>query len=130
MLQELFQLLGNIMQTSSETRMDIHCGIPKDCTQQFMVDEIRDIRNSTTPGLPITIQFYYYEEREKKQQCLPHDRYMMTDQFCLFIGCGMDFLNPKSKTNRAVTISIINPEECQNVIESYSSKKSGEVLKI
>ncbi|MEO8353925.1 MAG: hypothetical protein ABI680_19530, partial [Chthoniobacteraceae bacterium] len=51
---------------------------------------------------------------------LPHDRFILTDQFALEIGRGMDFLEPKRGCNRDVSIATKDLRQMKKLMRDYA----------
>ena len=122
---EIIRWIGNVLNDAAAAKLCFHCGEPRECTQQYMQDEIRAARDSAVPDLMIAIQFY---ADDISHQLLPHDRFIMTDQFCFSIGRGLDFLDRSTGRNRDVSLSIISQDECQKVLDCYAPKRTAEVV--
>ena len=85
--------------------VQIHSREPKGEKQSERQALLRDIR-----ALGVEITFYRH---------LPHDRFILTDQFALEIGRGMDFLDLYKGCNRDVSIATKDLRQVKSLLQSY-----------
>lgn len=88
--------------------VEIHCrkpaeNDPRRLERQALLREIR--------ALGVEMTFYTF---------LPHDRFILTDQFALEIGRGMDFLEPSRGCNRDVSIATKDLRQVKKLMHSYA----------
>ena len=113
----LFKWLGGLLSDQGNYRLIFHCGMPPGHTKEHIQERISTFKNKYLDSTSIEIQFYQSTEDE---QCLPHDRFVTTDQISLTIGRGMDFLDKNTRKNRDVTIGLKNADEVTRLLESYA----------
>ena len=54
---------------------------------------------------------------------LPHERYLLTDQFALEIGRGLDLFDRDTNLNRDVSLSFKSPKEIQSLLNKAAASK-------
>ena len=96
-----------------------HCQKPRGKTDDYIRMELASFKTGRLKNLKkMEIQFY---EFMNGSQVLPHDRYIVTDQFAIDFGRGLDFLDKKTKRNRDLTMSNKDFKEVEDLLKSYSS---------
>lgn len=93
-----------------------HCEKPDGFTDQYMAAELTALKKGRISNMPIAIQFY---QHAGLANCLPHARFILTDQIVLKIDPGMDFLDPKTGKNRDVCIECKSSKEVNTLLKSY-----------
>ena len=68
----------------------------------------------------MNISVYFYDP-SAGQQCLPHERYISTDQFGLEIGRGMDFLDSNTAKNRDVSLNLKDRSVLQSKLAAFQT---------
>lgn len=116
----------NAVESVSLEKIVIHCEEPSSSEddnryryKEHMKTQLARVKKGKFSTLKIEIRFYNREESGKKRQALPHDRYIITDQISLYIGRGMDFLNPRTKRNRDISINYVKKEEVASSLSGY-----------
>ena len=113
----LFKWLRGLSIDQENCRLIFHCGMPPGYGKEHIQERISTFKNKCLDSMNIEIQFYQSAEDE---QCLPHDRFVTTDQISLTIGRGMDFLDKNTHKNRDVTIGLKSVDEVNRLLESYA----------
>jgi hypothetical protein len=101
--------------------VDIHCGLPGGNTDHFMQNQLSTFRRGRLAGMPMRIQFYKAADKFRdtgEHEALPHQRYLITDQFAFDLGRGMDFLDPNTLKNRDGKFGFAHPTELANALQS------------
>jgi len=123
-IAEFYRWLGQEMKDPRSVNMIIHCGLPgtsdRECTAAFFLDELKKARDSGSPGMPVKVQFY---DSDNKSVSLPHERFIITEQFCFDIGRGMDFLDFKTRKNRDTKIKLSSKVDSLKLLEYYAGSK-------
>lgn len=83
--------------------VELHCRKPADPERLALLGRIGAL------GIPLT--FYTF---------LPHDRFILTDQFALEIGRGMDFLEPNRGCNRDMSIATKDVRQVGKLMQGYA----------
>ncbi|MEA1878026.1 MAG: hypothetical protein U9N86_14310 [Bacteroidota bacterium] len=94
-----------------------HCEKPDGFTDQYMAAELTALKKGRISNMPIAVQFY---QHPGLANCLPHARFILTDQIVLKIDPGMDFLDPKTGKNRDACIECKSSKEVNTLLKSYS----------
>lgn len=105
-LKLVFELLGRSLANPQEVEMVLHC--ERSGRHQYLVDSLRKLRSREMPELKLSVKFY---SDAASGQCLPHDRYLITDQFAFQIGRGFDMVDRKTRKNRDISVSLKNGEK-------------------
>jgi hypothetical protein len=113
----MFKWLGGLPIDQGNCRLIFHCGMPPGYTKKHIQERISSFQSKYLTSTKIEIQFYQSTEDE---QCLPHDRFITSDQISLTVGRGMDFLDKKTHKNRDVTIGLKSIDEVSRLLESYT----------
>lgn len=119
-VQEMIKWLSTVLIDPSNTELHFHCGEPRECTRDFLISELEKSRDKHVEGLPVHIHIY---DTTDNQNPLPPDRFIITDQVCLSIGRGMDFLDRNTGKNRDVSINIASEKECLDTLKSFEANK-------
>jgi hypothetical protein len=99
--------LETIVADPSRVTLHIHCGLPSGNTDHFIKSKLDSFRRGRLATMPITVQFY----RTADGEVLPHQRFVITDQFAIDLGRGMDCLDPKTRRNREGKFGFADPAE-------------------
>lgn len=119
-IRTLLRWLETVIKNPEGCRLIFHIGTPQRATLQHIQTKLTDFRRGRLTALPIEIHVYDVQDPD---QCLPHERFIMTDQLALEIGRGMDFLDRDTHSNRDVSIGYKSMKEVQDLLNSYSGFK-------
>jgi hypothetical protein len=121
-MKEFMRWFKAISKINEKIDITIICGEPsgvgRECRPIYFVQEMKAIRDSEMAGAALKINFYVGID---DSQPMAHARFIITSQFCFKIDRGMDFLDPSTKRNRDVTISLASIEETHRLISKYTS---------
>jgi len=120
----LFRWLEIIHTNPEDFEVIFYCEKPTGTTDQYIKDRLTQYRYGRLVNTRIKIFFHSNDD----EQCLPHDRYFVTDQIAFQIGRGMDFIDKKTKRNRDTDINLKDPKEIENLIRHYKDYIIDEVL--
>jgi hypothetical protein len=84
----------------------------------FLGDTVQEHQQRLPKTIKLRVQFYC-------ARSLPHERFLWTDQFALEIGRGMDFLDPKTRKNRDVSLNLKDQEQVARKVEQFSQFRVG-----
>ena len=115
------QWLETFVEAPYQVSIHIHCGLPGGNTDHFMQNKLSTFRRGRLVGMPVKIQFYKAADRFRDtgdHEALPHQRYLVTQQFALDLGRGMDFLDPNTLKNRDGKFGFAHPTELAIVLQS------------
>ncbi|PWU09025.1 MAG: hypothetical protein C5B50_28155 [Verrucomicrobia bacterium] len=99
-LKKFLAFLDSALVDPAVCELILHC--EKSERDQYLLSELTSFRTARLAQMPISVCFY---DPINGQQCLPHERYICTDQFGLQIGRGMDFLDRATARNRDISVS-------------------------
>ena len=108
--------LESVIYDASECRVDFHCCDPSGYGKAHINAKLTSAKNGRISALPMTISYYNNSIQ------FHHDRFIVTDQFTFEIGRGMDFLDPRTLSNRDVSLSIKDTADGQKLMKELSSK--------
>ncbi|MBI5194266.1 MAG: hypothetical protein HZA08_12620 [Nitrospirae bacterium] len=123
--KNLFEWLEKILFAPEKCKIVFHCQKPEGKTDSFMKDQIGGFKRGRITGIDVVLQFY---ELLNENNCLPHDRYILTDQIAVDFGRGMDFLNQLTHQNRDITININDLNQVSSLLESYRAGRLSPVI--
>ena len=107
----------------STCRVTLHCEKPKGRTEQYMIDTLSPLCASFDQA---KMQFYHpMDEPDQVERSMPHHRYIITDQLCIGIDRGMDFLDRHSNTNRDVSMDYKSSSSLKGILKGYEGDKDG-----
>jgi hypothetical protein len=114
-IKQLFTWLERNLADPNRCVLNIHCG-KTDGRDRHFLHQLATFRTGRLAGLPITVNFY---ENPTGDACLPHQRYVQTDQFAFSIDRGMDFLDRASGNNRDASIDLKDEIEVARNLATY-----------
>ena len=117
-LKIMLRWLEQVLLEPGKSKLVFHCGKPEGLTDQYIQSQIVSSKQGRLSNLQIEIQFYEFIDNGA---CLPHDRFILTDQIALDIGRGMDFLDETTRRNRDTFMGYKNITEVTNFLRNYSS---------
>jgi hypothetical protein len=120
----LFKWLEIIHTKPEDFEIIFYCEKPAGNTDQYIKDRLTQYRYGRLVNTRIKIFFHSNDN----DQCLPHERFLVTDQIAFLIGRGMDFIDKKTKRNRDTDINLKDPKEIENLIRHYKDYIIDEVL--
>lgn len=95
-----------------------HCEKPDGKTDRHITMRLKSWRTGRLAKTPIHIQFY---ELPEGANCLPHERFIFTDQIALEVGRGMDFLDRQTHKNRDISLGYKSAQEVQKLLKAYAA---------
>jgi hypothetical protein len=113
----LLRWLEAVLTNPAKCSMVIHVGIPQKATIQHIRSQLTAFRQGHLVGMPIEIHIY---DVPNGDQCLPHERFIVTDQVAIQIGRGMDFLDRTTHAIRDISLNYKSPQEVENLLKSYA----------
>ena len=116
----LLHWLENVITDPAHCIMICHVGAPPGLMLNHIQTQLTSFRRGRLAGLPIELHVY---DVPQPDQCLPHERFIVTDQLALEIGRGMDFLDRATHRNRDVSIGYKSMKEVQDLLNSYAIYK-------
>jgi hypothetical protein len=96
--------------------LTIHC--EQSARSHHLLTQLAKHRPLGLSKLKITVIFYI---RPPSAQCLPHERYLATNQFGFEIGRGMDFLDGGTGRNRDVSINLKDADVIRDKLIPFRS---------
>jgi hypothetical protein len=112
----LFRWLDPILGDPPKCKVVFHIGVPQKATLAHIQAQLSSFRVGRLRGMPIELHIY---DVPFPDQCLPHERFIVTDQIAIEIGRGMDFLDRSTHRNRDVSIGYKSIKEVNDLITSY-----------
>jgi len=110
--------LGNALCASDECSVTVHCGTPRKATPDHIKAQLATFRSGAIANMKIAIQ-YYLEEAGKSR--MPHERFILTDQFAVHVERGMDFLDRSTKKNRDAFVTMKSHAETVQLLNAYKT---------
>lgn len=111
--------IGGALINPAGSRIIFHFGRPAGHGDQYVLDEISELKNG--PLRNASFELHFYEESTPEPD-LPHQRFILTDQIALNIERGLDFLDGNTQRCRDTYINHQDPNEAQKLLDSFSSK--------
>ena len=113
-IHALIKWLGSHLADSSVCHLGFHFGQADGHKSSYIQGELANYKSESLP--PSTeLKVGYYSD-------LPHQRFIITDQFALEIDRGLDFLNRRTGKNRNVSINLKNRREIIALLSDYSDQ--------
>jgi len=113
--------LETILKDPDACSLVIHCGTPKKATPEHIKTQLAAFRGGRIANMAIEIQYYGDQDGKSK---MPHERFILTDQFALHIERGMDFLDKAMHKNRDAFISMKSRAETVRLLEAYKGMRT------
>ncbi len=120
-VEALLRWLKPILHDPSACEITIHCERGAGQSDHHVCHMIGFFRRQWLDQTAIRIWFY---ENPAGGDALPHDRFLWTDQFAFEIGRGMDFLDPRTGRNRALSINLKSLSEVTAGISSCAGMRT------
>lgn len=120
----LFRWLENIHTNPKNFEIVFYCEKPAGNTDQYIKDRLTQYRKGRLANTKIKVFFH----SNHNAQCLPHERYFVTDQIAFQIGRGMDFIDRKTKRNRDTSIDLKDLKSIEDIIQHYKDYIVDEVV--
>lgn len=111
--------LEEVLSDPNNCTLIFHSGKPDETFGpdiDFIRAQISGLRRGRLTSLQIQLVLYDHEIPDK---CLPHERFIFTDQIAFEIGRGMDFIDRKTRKNRDISIGIKDKKEVENLLKAY-----------
>ncbi len=121
----LLRWLNSTIKNISEFKFILHCGLPSGRTPEFIRQILESFKTDRLSD--VVFEIYYYQEIDNNQ-CLPHERYLITDQIAFQIGRGMDFIDKNTRRNRDTSIDLKDPTSIEKIIQHYKNFIVDEVI--
>jgi hypothetical protein len=122
-IKALLALMGGVLADPDHATLTIHC--EQSNRNGHLLTQLATHRPAALKNLTIEVCFY---KNSAGGQCLPHERYLVTDQVALELGRGMDFLDKATGTNRDLSISLKDSDRVRAKIGAYAAFASAPVV--
>ena len=116
--KRLIEWLGANLHDRTRCKLIFHCAKPDGQADRYIQTTLKEVRDTVAVGLPVELQFYQLPTGDT---CMPHERFVRTDQFALGVDRGMDFLDAGTSCCRDVFVSYKGLTACDAVLKSYIS---------
>ena len=117
-LERFFNLIRVDCHAPDGCRVVIHCEGSN--RADYLHETVLRLQVNLPPRIQVEVRLY----SSPNGQCLPHERYLWTDQFALEIGRGMDFLDRSSGKNRDVSLNLKDVADVNGKVASFSRFRS------
>lgn len=117
---ELLMWMKGVLVDPEQQQLIFHCAKPAGILDKELEGTLSKYHHSHLHGMSMGVQYYGIDILP---EAMPHDRFILTDQFAMSIGRGMDFLDRTTQKARDITINIINKDDCSKVLSSYAKSK-------
>ncbi len=125
--ERFFGWLKTILIEPDSCVVTFHCGQPDPENGARDLDVMRKqlaaCKSGRIAGIRLKLQLYSSDT----PNFLPHQRYLLTDQFALSIDPGMDFLDPKTGQIRSISFSYKSMEQVDKLLKSYEAGRQPEI---
>lgn len=115
-IKALLVLMGGVLADPDNATLTIHC--EQSNRNGHLLTRLASHRPAPLKNLRIEVSFY---QNARGGQCLPHERYLVTNQVALEIGRGMDFLDKATGRNRDVSINLKDSATVRAKIGAYAA---------
>ncbi len=122
-IKELLVLMGNVLRDPDNATLAIHC--EQSNRNGHLLTQLAAHRPQALKNLRIEVSFY---QNLAGGQCLPHERFLLTNQVALEIGRGMDFLDKATGKNRDVSINLKDSAKIRAKIAAFGCCSSAPVV--
>ncbi len=112
--------LGATLAQPLTCKIVFHLGKPIGYGMDFVIEELRSIKNSCRALSGTAAEVHFYNEVSKELN-LPHQRFILTDQIALNVDRGLDFLDKSTHCCRDTYVNYQNAEEARRLLDSCSS---------
>ncbi|MFC1452075.1 hypothetical protein ACFLSJ_01870 [Verrucomicrobiota bacterium] len=116
-MKEFFRWIERILPDPNECSLAIHCGTPKKATPAHIKGQLASWRTGRVANM--RVQIHYYKAVDGKS-LMPHQRFILTDQFAVEVDRGFDFLDRKTHRNRDVSLNTKSHSETSELLASYA----------
>jgi len=110
-IKSFISWIGTVLPEQSNCSIEFHLGQADGHKSAYIKGELADYKRDSLPD-DSRVEVSYYSE-------LPHQRYILTDQFALEVDRGLDFLNRRTHKNRDVSINTKSRKEMQALLDVY-----------
>jgi hypothetical protein len=112
-IKRLFQWLETALEDPGSCAIVFHLGEADGHKSTYIKDQLTNFRsNGSLSGTPVEIRYY--------RGAMPHQRFILTDQFALEIDRGLDFLDRATHKNRDVSVNTKSHSETSKLLAAYS----------
>jgi hypothetical protein len=115
----LLRWLEQVLSDPNNCILIFHCGKPNDEIGpdiDFIKMQVARFKRGRLSSLHIELLFY---DNPIPEKCLPHERFIFTDQIAFEIGRGMDFIDRNTQKNRDVSIGYKSLKEVGELLKAY-----------
>lgn len=113
-LKRFLNLVGEACHAPDGCRVVIHCEASN--RAEYLHETVLRLQEKLLPRIQVEVRLYSSPDG----QCLPHERYLWTDQFAIEIGRGMDFLDRCTGKNRDVSLSLKDVADVNEKVARFS----------
>lgn len=119
-LRALFHWLEGILDNPGGCSLIMHVGVPDKASLEYIRTQLTAYKQGALLAMRIEIHTY---DLDDGRPCLPHERFILTDQIAVEIGRGMDFLDSATHRIRDVSLGYKSPKEVTDLLASYAAYK-------
>lgn len=116
--RKLLVWLGSILAEPDRCTIRFHMGRPDGQGDQYILNELRSIKNGPLSATNIEVCFY---DESLPDPHLPHQRFILSDQMALDVDRGLDFLDRHTRKCRDTHISYQRPGDVSRILAGCSS---------
>ena len=113
--------LGSALSAPGECSLTVHCGTPGKATPDYIKTQLAAFRAGPIADMKIAIQYYVEEDGKSR---MPHERFILTDQFAVHLERGMDFLDKSSGKNRDAFVTMKSHAETVQLLDAYKALRA------
>ncbi|NQT93798.1 MAG: hypothetical protein HQ559_13645 [Lentisphaerae bacterium] len=112
-IQRFMSWLGTALADPGSCRILFHFGEAEGKKSKYIESELTNYRaDGGLAGTPTEIRYYHTE--------MPHQRFILTDQFAIELDRGLDFLDRTTRKNRDVSVNTKNHGETTKLLTHYA----------
>jgi hypothetical protein len=118
-ITKVLRWLEAVLDSPATCALEVHCERPPGLGHRALEGDLKAGRTGRLGSLRMTV---YYYNNPGIEDVLPHERFVLTDQFAFSIDRGLDFLDKSTKRNRDVSVRYADADSCQTTLRFFARK--------
>jgi hypothetical protein len=118
-ITKVLRWLEAVLDSPATCTLEVHCERPPGLGHRALEGDLKAGRTGRLGSLRMTV---YYYNNPGIEDVLPHERFVLTDQFAFSIDRGLDFLDKSTKRNRDVSVRYADADSCQTTLRFFARK--------
>jgi hypothetical protein len=120
-VRRMLNWMQSVLADPGSCIITFHCEKPNGSKDKAIEAELRNGIKGKLKDLKIRVVYY---DVTGLSECLPHERFVFTDQVAIGIDRGLDFLDKGTRRARDVFVTYKKIEECESVLQYYRNKQT------